>query len=63
MEEVGGGGVGDGDFPLASIPTDGEMAARVSVWECSTDVTGYTASSRNPAGTSSPEAWFINTRD
>lgn len=48
---LGHGGRGDGDFPLAPIPTDREMEASVSVWECSSDVTGYTASSSNPAGT------------
>lgn len=57
MEEAGGR-VGDGDFPLAPIPTDGEMAASVSVWECRSDVTGYTASSSNPAGSFSTEAHF-----
>ena len=51
-----GGGEGDGDFPLAPIPTDREMEASVSVWECSSDVTGYTASSSNPARTFATEA-------
>lgn len=45
------GGAGDEDFALTPIPTDREMEASVSVWECSSDVTGYTASSSNPAGT------------
>lgn len=49
---------GDGDFPLAPIPTDREMEASVSVWECSSDVTGYTASSSNPAGTYATETQF-----
>lgn len=44
------GGAGDGDFALTPIPTDREMEASVSAWECSSDVTGYTASSSNPAG-------------
>lgn len=57
MEEEGRGG-GDGDFPLAPIPTDREMEASVSVWECSSDVTGYTASSSNPAGTFATETRF-----
>lgn len=54
----GGEGGGDGDFPLAPIPTDREMEASVSVWECSSDVTGYTASSSNPAGTFATETRF-----
>lgn len=49
---------GDGDFPLAPNLTDGEMEASESVWECSGDVTGYTASSSNPAETFSTEAQF-----
>lgn len=51
-------GHGVGDFPLAPIPTDREMEASVSVWECSSDVTGYTASSSNPAGMIATEAQF-----
>lgn len=47
---LGHGGGRGGDFPLVPIPTDREMEASVSVWECSSDVTGYTASSSNPAG-------------
>lgn len=56
-------GGGDGDFPLAPIPTDREMEASVSVWECSSDVTGYTASSSNPAGTFATEAQFRYHKD
>lgn len=52
------GGRGDGDFPLVPIPTDREMEASVSVWECSSDVTGYTASSSNPAGMFATETRF-----
>lgn len=55
---LGHGGRGCGDFPLAPIPTDREMEASVSVWECSSDVTGYTASSNNPAGTFATETQF-----
>lgn len=51
-------GHGVGDFPLAPIPTDREMEASVSVWECSSDVTGYTASSGNPAGMFATEVEF-----
>lgn len=58
LRHGGEGGRGDGDFPLAPIPTDREMEACVSVWECSSDVTGYTASSSNPAGTFATETWF-----
>lgn len=46
------------DFPLVPIPTDREMEASVSVWECSSDVTGYTASSSNPAGVFATETQF-----
>lgn len=59
----GGGRWGDGDFPLAPIPTDREMEASVSVRECSSDVTGYTASSSNPAGTFATETQFRYHRD
>lgn len=37
-----------GDFPSVPVLTDGEMEASVSVWERSSDGTGYTASSSNP---------------
>lgn len=53
-EGMGGGG----SFPLAPVPTEGGMEASVSVWECSIDVTGYTASSSNPAATFATEAEF-----
>lgn len=45
---------GDEDFPLVPIPTDREVEASASVWECSSDVTGYTASSSNPDGPQRP---------
>lgn len=45
-----GGGLG---FPLCPSPQT-EKWKQVSVWERSSDVTGYTASSSNPAGTFSP---------
>lgn len=48
--EHGGGGSGMGTSPWCPSPQT-EMEASVSVWECSSDVTGYTASSSNPAGT------------
>lgn len=54
----GGGGGGWGLPPLAPIPTDREMEASVSVWECSSDVTGYTASSSNPAGSFATDTRF-----
>lgn len=47
-----------GGFPLAPFPTDREMEASVSVWECSDDVTGDTASSNNPAGMFATRAHF-----
>lgn len=53
-----GHGGGGGNFPLVPIPTDGEMEASVSVWECNHDVTRYTASSSNPAGTFATETQF-----
>lgn len=46
-EEGGGGG---GGVPLASFTMDREMEASVSVCQHSSDVTGDTASSNNPAG-------------
>lgn len=46
---LGYGGVA-GTSPWAPFLTDIEMEASVSVWECSSDVTGDTASSNNPDG-------------
>lgn len=57
------GSAGDGDFALTPIPTDREMEASVPVWECSSDVTGYTASSSNPAGTFTTGTHFGYQRD
>lgn len=39
-----------GDFSLAPFPTDRQMEASMSVWECNSEVTRDTASSNNPAG-------------
>lgn len=54
---LGHGGGGE-NVPLVPVPTDREMEARGSVWECSSDVTVYTASSSNPAGTFATETRF-----
>lgn len=49
-----GGREGGLGFPLCPSPQT-EKWKQVSVWERSSDVTGYTASSSNPAGTFSPQ--------
>lgn len=49
---------GDGDFHWHPSPQTREMEASVSVRECSSAVTGYTASSSNPARTFSTETQF-----
>lgn len=54
---------GGGASPLAPFPTDREMEASVSVWECSSDVTGDTASSNNPAGMFATKAQFRYDQD
>lgn len=58
-----GHGGGGGASPLAPFPTDREMEASVSVWECSSDVTGDTASSNNPAGMFATKAQFRYDQD